>query len=74
MDSPWGRKESDTTERLSLSLRQSSSLFWLEVEKRFVEGTSEPRGQMKGAWSEMRIINLEATITEQEEPMKIPEA
>ena len=29
---------------------------------------------MKGAWSEMRIINLEATITEQEKPVKIPEA
>ena len=29
---------------------------------------------MKGAWSEMTVINLEATITEQEEPMKIPEA
>ena len=29
-----------------------------------------PRGQMKGAWSEMRIINLEATITEQEKPIK----
>ena len=29
---------------------------------------------MKGAWSEMTVINLEAAIIEQEEPMKIPEA
>lgn len=31
--------------------------------------------QMKGGWSGMRRIgNLEATITEQEQPVKIPEA
>ena len=59
--SPWGPRESDTTEQLTLSLSKKTEPKDRAQEKGVVWGFSDS-GNLKGRIPEMRKLNKEGTL------------